>query len=272
MSTKLYQNSEGKVLMSVGNKLIKQPHEFGLAFQNRMGLNNYINITGLNISTMSVLSWGRSPVSGLSSPILGFFFETNNYNMGGSANSIGSIDTRKNGWPGVTSTSVGIVSSTFNYGTYGFTKTPANNIRPLCDIYGNESNSIIFTDTTLNRITLLAAKSTAGAGTVNGFSNQNVSVNRLIVYNRIINSGEFYYFLDNKLGNNPQSILDIELDIKCDKAEILDFSSLQDGSDMRVGCRDYSGFNRHGEIMNLPAGTLQQKVDYANANLFVPFK
>ena len=40
MSTKLFKNTDGKVLMSVGNKLIKQTHEFRLAFQNRIGKYN----------------------------------------------------------------------------------------------------------------------------------------------------------------------------------------------------------------------------------------
>ena len=56
------------------------------------------------------------------------------------------------------------------------------------------------------------------------------------------------------------------------KAEILDFSAAQDGSDMRVGVRNFgSVINGHGEIIGLPAGTLEEQVDYANANLFVNF-
>ena len=48
-----------------------------------------------------------------------------------------------------------------------------------------------------------------------------------------------------------------------DKAEILNI-----GNGDFVGVRDNSGNDYHGEIEGLPAGTLQEKLDYANANLF----
>ena len=90
-------------------------------------------------------------------------------------------------------------------------------------------------------------------------------------YSRSISEGESLYAYAHGLGSDPQLSVGLEINMYCDKAEILDFSALQDGSDMRVGCRDYSGNNRHGMIMNLPAGTLQEQLDWANANLFVPF-
>ena len=51
-----------------------------------------------------------------------------------------------------------------------------------------------------------------------------------------------------------------------DVAEVINIS----GTDYPC-IRDSIG-GKHGKIMNLPAGTAQQKVDYANANLFVSFQ
>ena len=60
MSVKLYKNTEGKVLMSVGNKLIKQPYNFGNAFQNRIGLNNQIEFS-YNIGfDHTIVHWSRN--------------------------------------------------------------------------------------------------------------------------------------------------------------------------------------------------------------------
>ena len=58
---KIYNNGENKILFSAGDRIIRQPYEFGNAFQNRMGLNNYIIVDGLNISILYILSWFNDP-------------------------------------------------------------------------------------------------------------------------------------------------------------------------------------------------------------------
>src|SRR5690554_960964 len=41
---KIYNNGENKILMSAGDRIIRQPYDFGLSFVNPLGLNNYIEI------------------------------------------------------------------------------------------------------------------------------------------------------------------------------------------------------------------------------------
>jgi hypothetical protein len=91
------------------------------------------------------------------------------------------------------------------------------------------------------------------------------------LFNRVFNITEILYNSNNGTYNEPFSLLGIEVWYKFDLAEILDFSDALDNSDLRVGVRDFSGNNRHGELINLPAGTLQEKLDYANANLIVTY-
>lgn len=86
--------------------------------------------------------------------------------------------------------------------------------------------------------------------------------------NRLLDVTEILYNANNGTFNDPYSKLALEIWYKFEQAEILDFSDALNGSDMRVGIRDFSGNNRHAEIINLPAGTTQEKCDYANANLF----
>ena len=58
MAQKIYNNgSDGKILMSSAGKVIRQPYEFGNAFRNRMGLNNYIEITISIPSEFTLLNW-----------------------------------------------------------------------------------------------------------------------------------------------------------------------------------------------------------------------
>lgn len=85
-----------------------------------------------------------------------------------------------------------------------------------------------------------------------------------------INS-EIVFNANNGTFNDPFSNLALKLWYKFELAEILDFSDALDGSDMRIGIRDFSGNNRHLELIGLPAGTTQEKLDYANANLFVTY-
>lgn len=88
----------------------------------------------------------------------------------------------------------------------------------------------------------------------------------LIVFDRKISLEEYRHINNNRNGNPPLTNQGLFIYLKLNSAEILSIGGVN-----KVGVRDYSGNNRHGEIMNLPAGTLQEQLDWANANLFVPF-
>lgn len=274
---KLYKNTEGKVLMSVGNRLIKQPYEFGNGFQNRMGLNNYIQISGLNISSyFTIFEWVEDTNTAIATRSQYFNLrDVNNDNFSCSRwTTYNNIGISKNGdfsegggnFIGIGSTNTGTLG--LNCRSYTSMISKLNYVRQNNIRFTAQLTSI--TAQNFNSIWIGAVRKTNGT-VPSDFSSANMRHSRFILFNREVNNNEYLYFYNNRLGNELQSTLGVEIDLHNDFAEILDFSLSQNGSDMRVGCRDYSGFNRHGEIMNLPAGTLQQKVDYANANLFVSF-
>jgi len=272
---KLYKNTEGKVLMSVGNRLIKQPYEFGNAFQNRMGLNNYIQVPNISVNEsdgFSILTWiylSQFPNSTTRDLLFTINDDsTSKYYQLRWDSSSGIV---REEYVSYLSDYVGGLGYLYNSNNLVGIKIKKGeiskrhwetNIRDL--ISPSEEN--ILTKIEISR----------------NFRNT-MRQNRFLVFNRFISNEEFTFYRNNKLGNELQSTLGVALDLHNDFAEILDFSTnnynyadydplnLPVGSDFRVCCRDYSGNNRHGEIINLPAGDLTQKLNYANANLFVPF-
>ena len=277
MAKKIYNNgSDGKILMSSAGKIIRQPYEFGNAFQNKMGLNNYIEISGLNLSQYySIFNWNyRSDISNLTTGI--YNVQNSNldnyiyryYDAGLTAQ--GAYMPKNSDYG---ATSIIPYNTNTKIGAYSFSCAICNSDNVNQHYQNSFAYSQAVTQTNLFPITKiwLGAHRNSNGATPNNYTSNIVKINRFTFFNRQISSGEYLFAYNNKVGNDFQSNLGIEIDLLCNFAEILDFSMLQNGSDMRVGCRDYSGYNRHGEIINLPAGTLQQKLYYANANLFVQF-
>ena len=265
MSTKLFKNTEGKVLMSVGNKLIKQPYEFGLAFQNRMGLNNYILVSGLNLisDNYSVnLDFCRPLTISSTQDVFSAYNNSNQY-----------LYTRFEG-------STAVFSVVNNTNTFGVGQLLTNNFNPMTLSLGtdnldltyklknqNQSINNIYTgknnpeNTVFDKI--LIGKNYASN---TNYLNSGFWINRCVIKNRSINNSEFLYHYNNALFNEYQDS-EHYIDLRFNVAEVINIEGVD-----QPCIRDYSGNNHHGIIMNLPAGTAQQKVDYANANLFVPFQ
>lgn len=270
---KIYNNGENKVLMSAGDRIIRQPYEFGNSFQNKAGLNNYIEVQNLGLSSdaYTMLAWssvnanvGSAGAIGCAASItLSTDRHTSLINRGlGAQASVTAPDQN-------VSQNLTIAG---NAALMGCVKTG-----PDYDFYTNLSLSkftgVINQSAIINKLIVAAILShVTSVGTlIQVFPNPVAKNSRVIIFSRVITAAEYRFYYNNKLGSNLQSREGVEVDLLCDKAEILDFSVLQDGSDLRVGCRDHSGFNRHGQIMNLPVGSLADQLAFANANLFVPF-
>ena len=95
------------------------------------------------------------------------------------------------------------------------------------------------------------------------FPNASLSglINDIIIYDRNIADAEINYFFNNKLGNEELSNTGLIAKYINDAATIVDNS---------VVIENYAGVENL-ELLNLPAGTLQEQLDYANANLFEPW-
>jgi len=270
---KIYNNGENKILMSAGDRIIRQPYEFGNAFQNGAGLNNYIEIQNLGLSSdeYTVLAWssvnsniGAIGAIGCAANIT---LSTNrhmsliNRGIGANASVIAPDQNKSNNLIVAGNMALmGCVKSGTDYNFYVNSS--------VSQILGITNQSAILDKLIISAI---LGHTTSSGTAIAAYANPISKNSRVIIFSRAITDSEYRFYYNNKIGSNLQSREGVEVDLLCDYAEILDFSELQDGSDMRVGCRDYSGNNHHGEIMNLPAGTLQEQLDWANANLFVPF-
>jgi len=271
---KIYNNGENKILFSAGDRIIRQPYEFGNAFQNRMGLNNYIEISGLNLSMLHTSTIYITARTGTYNQAVYNMQDSNFDNFSAQIETSGADHFKylKN-----------FIGGNNPANPLAYKKDGSSGIYHGVVINQNKVNAVIHNaapffystseqtyDYPISKIWIGACRGTNGA-TPSHYANSDQKFNGFRFYSRNISEGESLYAYAHGLGSDPQLSVGLEINMYCNFAEILDFSAAQDGSDLRVGCRDYSGNNHHGEIMNLPAGTLQEQLDWANANLFVPF-
>lgn len=272
----IYKTPDGAVFKNPNGKTIKTPFYFGNAFQNRMELNNYLKIDGLDIAMFpsTEIIWIHDVNATLEENILTRKTnDNNNYNILSFANQEVLCRNSESGsvYEFVLGVNLGFIQSSINMVASILESSVSG--YSYCNSICTKKQTPNYINANINTCAILigAIKKNTSTDIMPLRFSKN-KYNRYSLFSRAFTESELNYFNNNLLGNEFQSTLNIEIDLTLNHAEILDFSPLQNGSDMRVGCRDYSGYNRHGEIMNLPAGTLQQKLDFANANLFVPFQ
>jgi len=81
--------------------------------------------------------------------------------------------------------------------------------------------------------------------------NSNAAIDEFRLYNKIITNEQFLTNYNAGIGNNPFETESLLVWLKFEKFEMLDFSALQDGSDLRLGIRDFSGLNHHALPFNM---------------------
>ncbi len=97
--------------------------------------------------------------------------------------------------------------------------------------------------------------------TISSYST-NTLINRVLIFNRQLSVAELKHLFNNGNGNEPISKTGLIAECNFNEANIID------GTD--VGFIDESGNNVHGRITSgLPAGTLQEQVDFVNQNSLV---
>lgn len=274
----VFSNETGQVMFGTGGQIYKVSYSFGNAFANRMGLNNYIEIGNLNLPThCNVLQWISNPHTsgaGLIYPFFNLQAGTDNFYLSLVTLSSGLIGYHKNSDPAAGLTPIvnyngaSVIQKNMCYSTIARTDGTST-LMAHTSLLKNQtytvSNLVNYT-----KLFIGAGRNSSG-NTPNRFGIATTKYNRFSIFNRELSPYEYLFYVSNLNGNEFLTKIGIEIDLKCDVAEILDFSTLQDGSNMRVGVRDYSGNNHHGQIMNLPVGSLADQLSYANANLFVPF-
>ena len=270
MST-LLKNSDGAILKNAEGSLLKQNFNFGNAFSNPLGEDSYLDLGPLfNMTdTFTILGWVKKGDQALR-PL--FLFRTD-----GDKCPLGLIlsatveakyispwtSSSNNSYYSANNTQLGLASIEPET-MIGFTLNPsgANNMRILAQDKGRSESTqtIQYSGETITNLYL---------GVAPRFGLQYTGgMDEVLIFNREISLTEQKYIYNNGLGNLPLSETGLIAHLKNSLAELIDFSAAQDGSDIQVAVRDISGQDNHAKITNLPAGTNQEKVDYANANLF----
>jgi len=257
---KIYNNGENKILFSAGDRIIRQPYDFSRGFKPDNKMKTFISIAGLSLqykySYLFILSnpfVSESPIASIGDGVV-----SENVWRAGAGFSTSTIETPNNrvsvnvgGWPSIL------------YRKYD------NGISSIMNGLGGEA--VVDRSLTVNNGVRDRAVIGASAGSnVNVFpaspSQMYFGVfHRVVFFDRFLDISEIRYLYNNGTFSDFQTSEGIVHDYVLNSAEILN-----NGSGDFVGVRDFKGGN-HGEIMNLPAGTLQEQLDWANANLFVPF-
>lgn len=84
-------------------------------------------------------------------------------------------------------------------------------------------------------------------------------INNIVVFNRAVGAEEMIYLKNKSLGNELLNTSGLYAQYPMNKFDIINSSF--------VGFQDVSGNGNHTEIKGLPAGTIEEKLLYANMNL-----
>lgn len=79
----------------------------------------------------------------------------------------------------------------------------------------------------------------------------NYLMDEIRFYSVALRNDQILLNYNNRVGANPCETEHLLFWYKFEEFEMLDFSSLQDGSDMRLGIRDLSGKNNHSQQFNM---------------------
>ncbi len=109
------------------------------------------------------------------------------------------------------------------------------------------SNSVIPISSNVN-LTITGA---ALCGQIDGGNCTTTKIDEMRFYNRKLSIDELVLNDNGGTGNNPSTTENLFAWYQVEKFETLDFSALQDNSDLRLGIRDMSGKNNHAQPFNL---------------------
>lgn len=256
---KIYNNGENKILMSAGDRIIRQPYDFGKAFRRISGFNTYMLIENI----------------GLPDDFGYYMIQTNESTENNQLMAL--INTSLNESDQIWSRGVSI-KHRLNIADSAFNTQVSLPYLGLMYMFSYSDRHDIYTARSILTVSGTRHEGTRDIVRVgtsghldyntvsfNGYMDVSTKINKLVFLDRPLSISEVRFIENNLLYHNPQTRSGIIHEYNFEKAEILTFSGVD-----HVAIRDLVG-GAHGKIMNLPAGTLQEQLDWANANLFVPF-
>lgn len=276
----IYKNNDSQILFGNGGNVFKKPFNFTNGFTPIA--NEYVEISNLTVTSSNVSILGLKKYTSKSMIISAQIESGYHMQIGGRSNDTlfttppssfiegaNDVDESKN------------LALIYHHNNAGFYTSWYGSLRTSYSDQPSDSGYRTLTrDLTSTFVASVIRSFTIGAGGSTTDSSGNIITSysgtgsmhkNVLLYDRELSTSELKYIWNNGLLNEPLVLSGCICYFKLNKAEIIDFSITQDGSDMRIGVRDFSGSNNHGEIKNLPVGTNEEKLTYANANLFKPY-
>lgn len=253
----VFSNETGQVMFGTGGQVYKVPYEFGQAFGNNTNksLTNYIRQDIAVDTDFTFLMWvSRSALSPDGSMQVAFRI-------------------------------------TFSDGDYLNMQFRPDNAIFSSNLFFNTTimlNAVLFTqsnssaskgffclryDRTTGVVSMLSGSSFVSAAIPTdknisfitipqGVLGRNVAYGESMLFNRLLSLNEALFIRANFNGSHPQTQQGMISRLKNQRAEII-------GSDIAI--KNEVQLSPVGKIMNLPAGSIIDKLAFANINLFVPF-
>lgn len=262
---KMYNNGENKILFSAGDRIIRQSYEFENGIFATLP-SNYVqfNIAGLIEGDFTIMGFTRILDTEGNKSIVALFSDESHlsdnqvFAIGtpGASNNIGCYALGVENYFSMITVpilSLDLIFFAFSYNstTNEFIYVVNNQIKTGTKALGQNRSFLVF------RRNYIIGWSRLFTNVLNGDIN---------VFSRYLPLHEIMYYRSNMQGSEVQTRNNLVMASSLSRAEILQI----EGND-RIAVFDRSGNDVHGEIFGIPAGTLQEQLDWANENLFVPF-
>ncbi len=279
MGEQIFKNENNEVILGGSGNIFGVPYNFNRALSTSILTTMYVYVPNISFTSDNyhIIQWYNqlNPQQGIKMAVT--LSGENNYD----SLSVRSITSNSDQWPFIRLSGINTQSSAMPLTTYAsifFMEFIKNNFEVTPCYNLNERTSA----TDSNEAYEISNLYIGAYGNIVPTSYCNTYSKRadLLIYNRVLSESERKYIYNNLSGREPISLLGCVCFFKNNKAEILDFSgndyaydadNIPSDASFAVGVRDFSGNAHHGQIMNLPDGTLAEQLEYANANLFVNF-
>jgi hypothetical protein len=210
------------------------------------GVDDYFLIPGLVGKTWplegSIEFWGSVQSAKAQREFYVYFTDTSHMDITAYFNPLPAIESPTH------NTSAAESSGTFNYGEkhhYAF-MWDASNFYAWSDVVPTQINS-----QPLSSSINLSISAVSISAQADGTLPSNTKLDEFRIYNKVLSLAELILNDNNGTGNNPSITEDLICWYQFELFELLDFSTSQDGSDMRLAVRDMSSNHNHAQPFNM---------------------
>lgn len=253
----VFSNETGQVMFGTGGQVYRVPYEFGQAFGNNTNtsLTNYIRQDIAVDTDFTFLLWvSRSALSPDGAIQIAFritFSDGDYLNMQFRPDSP------------IFSSNL-FLNTSLVLGSVNFAQSNTAASKGLFCLRYERATGVVsmLSGSVFVSVAIPSSKSIAFINIPQGVLGRSVAYGDSMLFNRQLSLSEALFIRSNFNGSQPQSQQGMVSRLRNQRAEII-------GSDIAIN--NEVPQSPVGKIMNLPAGSIIDKLAYANTNLFVPF-